>query len=47
MDYRAFEQLYHSHFCTEQLICISALSELRESAEISSIRYTNLNGIVL
>ena len=36
----------HSHFCTEQLIYISALSKLQEGAEISAFRYKNLNGIV-
>ena len=30
--------LFHSHLCTEQLIIISALSKLRESAEISAVR---------
>ena len=39
--------LCHLHLCTEQLIYISALSKLRESAEISAVRYTNLYGIVL
>ena len=33
--------------CTEQLIHTSALSEVRESAEISAVRYTNLKNIVL
>ena len=37
--------LCHSYLCTEQLIYISAL-KLRESAEISAVRCTNLNGIV-
>ena len=37
---------FHSHLCTEYLIYISALYKLRESAEISAVRYTNLNGIV-
>ena len=41
------ELLCHSYLCTEQLICISALSKLRESAEISAVRYINLNGIVV
>ena len=36
--------LYYSHLCTEQLIYVSALSKLRESADISAVRYTNLNG---
>ena len=27
-------------------ICISALSKLRESADIAAVRYTNLNGVV-
>ena len=40
-------ELCHSHLSTEQLmIYISALYKLRESAEISSIRYTNLKSIV-
>ena len=38
--------LCHSDLCTEQLIYISALSRLRESAEISAVRYTYLNGTV-
>ena len=33
--------------CTEQQIYISALSRLQERADISAVRYTNLNGIVL
>ena len=33
-------------FCTKQLINISVLSKLRESAVISALRYTILNGIV-
>ena len=36
--------LRHSHLCTEQLIYISLLYKLRESAEISAVRYTNING---
>ena len=40
------EILCSSHLCTEQLIHISALSKLQESAEISTVRYTNLNGTV-
>ena len=39
--------LCQSHLCTEQLIHTSALSELRESAEISAVWYTNLTNIVL
>ena len=35
--------LCHSHLFTEQLIS----QQLRESAEISFVRYTSLNGIVL
>ena len=35
-----------SHLCTEKLMYTSALSKLRESAEISAVRYTNMNGIV-
>ena len=35
----------HSHLCTEQLIYISMLSKLQESAEISAVWYTNMNGI--
>ena len=35
----------HLHLCIKQLIYISALSKLRESAEITAVRYTNLNGI--
>ena len=38
--------LCYSHVCTEQLIYITALSKLQESAEISAVRYTNLNGSV-
>ena len=40
--------VFHSHLCTEQLINkhISVLSKLQESAEISAVRFTNLNGIV-
>ena len=38
--------LWHSHLCTEQLIYIPAPSKQRESAEISAVRYTNLNDIV-
>ena len=38
--------LWHSHLCTEQLINTSALSKLQESAEISTVRYKNLKGIV-
>ena len=37
----------HSHLCTEWLIYLSAIHMLRESAEISAVRYTNLNGILL
>jgi len=40
------ELLCHSHLCTEQLVYISVLSMLRESAGISTVRYTNLNCIV-
>ena len=36
----------HLYVCTELLIYISALSKLRESTDISAVRYTNLNGIV-
>ena len=32
-----------SHLCTEQLKYIYELSKLREGAEISAVRYTNLN----
>ena len=38
--------LSYSHLRTEQLIYISALSKLRESAETSAVLCTNLNGIV-
>ena len=35
-----------SDFCTEQLLCISALSKMRESVETSTVWYTNVNDIV-
>ena len=38
--------LCHLNLCTEQLIHSTALSKLRESAEISAVRYTNLKGKV-
>ena len=40
--YFCFLLLCHSHLCSDQLVYISALSKLRESAEISAVRYTNL-----
>ena len=44
---KSFFLLCHSHSSTKELIHISALSKLRESAEISAVRYTNLNSIVV
>ena len=39
-------QLCHSHSCTEQLISLLSKMLMRESVEISAVRYTNMNSIV-
>ena len=46
MHFIFIDILCHSHLCTEQVINISALSKLREIAEISAVRYKNLKVII-
>ena len=36
----------HSNLCTEQQMYIPEPSKLRESADISAVRYKNLNGML-
>ena len=39
--------LCYSHFCIEQLIYFSVTFQMQEIANISAVRYSNLNGIVV
>jgi len=44
---RAFQITYNGFYnCTKILMYIIVIDNLRESAEISAVRYTILNGIV-
>ena len=44
---RPFKVVYYSYFCTEQLISLGSLAAKIAHVSISSVRYTNVNDVVV